>query len=249
MWAYNPTLAHHSNPVRNVVSRDGTAARFQQLGTLFCSVYFWQKMHESEGRSCQTGASLRYGWEPRPHAPVSKTAACMAASGGAILSPSLKGSSWTLPCVGYLCVAVEDKDVSCAVVFQVGDLQAAGVADLSRLEGGIEGLNFHHCFGVSSLHREWAISLLKYSIFSNIFNLSYIIWLTSCLLKYFSAPSLSDRMNFRLKNWPLSRPRFHRNPSLYPGWKTKGAKWACLCVCACVWLEGAIKASSDKARN
>lgn len=47
-----------------------------------------------------------------------------------------------------------DKDVSCAVVFQVCDLQAAGVANLSRLEGGIEGLNFHHCFGVSCLHGE-----------------------------------------------------------------------------------------------
>lgn len=58
---------------------------------------------------------------------------------------------------------MEDKDVSCAVVFQVGDLQAAGVANLSWLEGGIESLNFHHCFGVSGLHREWeAILLLKY---------------------------------------------------------------------------------------
>lgn len=37
--------------------------------------------------------------------------------------------------------------------------------------------------------------------------------LTSCLLKYIIAPSLSERINFRLRNWPLSRPRFHRNPS------------------------------------
>lgn len=48
--------------------------------------------------------------------------------------------------------------------------------------------------------------------------------LTSCLLKYFSAPSLSDRMNFRLRNWPLSLPRFQRNPSLYPAWQQKKKK-------------------------
>ena len=47
-----------------------------------------------------------------------------------------------------------DKDVPCAVVFQVGDLQATGVANLSRLEGGIEGLNFHHRFGIPRLWGE-----------------------------------------------------------------------------------------------
>lgn len=36
---------------------------------------------------------------------------------------------------------------------------------------------------------------------------------TSCLLKYFNTPSRSERMNFRLRYCPLSRPRFHRNPS------------------------------------
>lgn len=51
----------------------------------------------------------------------------------------------------HLSIAVVDKDVPCAVVFQVGDLQAAGVANLGRLEGGIEGLNFHHRFGISGL--------------------------------------------------------------------------------------------------
>lgn len=92
-WAYNLTLAHHNNPVRGDVSRDDAAARFQPLGTMFCSVYFWQKMHKAaEGRSCQTGASLRCGGELRPHARVSKTAACMAAPGGVIASSSLKGS-------------------------------------------------------------------------------------------------------------------------------------------------------------
>lgn len=51
----------------------------------------------------------------------------------------------------HLSITVVDKDVPCAVVFQVGDLQATGVADLGRLEGGIEGFNFHHCLGIPGL--------------------------------------------------------------------------------------------------
>lgn len=51
-------------------------------------------------------------------------------------------------------VAVVDEDVPCAVVFQVGDLQAAGVADLRRLEGGVEGLDFHHGFGIPRLGKK-----------------------------------------------------------------------------------------------
>jgi len=46
---------------------------------------------------------------------------------------------------------VVDKNVPCAVVFQVGDLQAAWVANLGRLEGGIEGFDFHHRFGIPGL--------------------------------------------------------------------------------------------------
>lgn len=46
-----------------------------------------------------------------------------------------------------------DKDVPCAVVFQVGDLEAAGVANLGRLEGGVEGLDFHQRFGIPGLRR------------------------------------------------------------------------------------------------
>lgn len=144
-----------------------------------------------------------------------------------------------------LSVAVVDKDVPCAVVFQVGDLQAAGVANLGRLEGGIEGLNFHHRFGIPCLgrgggiHNKQDINRTTTNRILNIIKLSCVIALTSCLLKYFSAPSLSDRMNFRLKNWPLSLPRFHRNPSLYPGQKhreieERGKKE----VCVCVWLGG-----------
>lgn len=53
----------------------------------------------------------------------------------------------------YLGVAVVNKDVPCAVVFQVGDLQSAGVANLGRLEGGIEGFYFHYCLGISGLDR------------------------------------------------------------------------------------------------
>lgn len=41
--------------------------------------------------------------------------------------------------------------------------------------------------------------------------------LTSLLLKYLRAPSRSVSTNFRLKNCPLSRPRFQRKPSRYPG--------------------------------
>lgn len=41
--------------------------------------------------------------------------------------------------------------------------------------------------------------------------------LTSFLLKYFRAPSRSVSTNFRLRNCPLSRPRFQRKPSRYPG--------------------------------
>lgn len=52
----------------------------------------------------------------------------------------------------YLSITVVDKDVPCAVVFQVGDLQAARVANLGRLEGGIEGLDFHHRFWIPSLY-------------------------------------------------------------------------------------------------
>lgn len=67
------------------------------------------------------------------------------------LSIPLAMSLPSLCSIAHLSFAVVDKDVSCAVVFQVGDLQATGVANLGRLEGGIEGLNFHHCFGIPSL--------------------------------------------------------------------------------------------------
>jgi len=40
--------------------------------------------------------------------------------------------------------------------------------------------------------------------------------LTSCLVKYFRHPSLSDKRNLRGRNCPLSRPRFQRMPSFSP---------------------------------
>lgn len=53
--------------------------------------------------------------------------------------------------IAYFSITVVDKDVPCAVVFQIGDLQAAGVANLGWLEGGIEGFDFHHCLGIPGL--------------------------------------------------------------------------------------------------
>ena len=47
-----------------------------------------------------------------------------------------------------------DEDVARAVVFEVGDLQAVGVSDLLRLEGGVDGVHFDHCFGLLSLRKE-----------------------------------------------------------------------------------------------
>lgn len=44
--------------------------------------------------------------------------------------------------------------------------------------------------------------------------------LTSCLVKYFRHPSLSDKRNLRGRNCPLSRPRFQRMPSFTP-WSRK----------------------------
>lgn len=44
-----------------------------------------------------------------------------------------------------------DKDVPGAVVSKVGDLQAVGVAYLSRLERSVQSLNLHHRLGVPRL--------------------------------------------------------------------------------------------------
>lgn len=52
---------------------------------------------------------------------------------------------------GHLSIAVVNEDVPCAVVLQVGDLQAAGVADLGWLKGGVQGLDFHHRLGIPGL--------------------------------------------------------------------------------------------------
>lgn len=47
------------------------------------------------------------------------------------------------PVHNLLAILVVDKDVASAIVLQVGDLQAVGVADLGWLEGGIQVLNLH----------------------------------------------------------------------------------------------------------
>ncbi len=52
----------------------------------------------------------------------------------------------------YLSITVVDKDVPCAVVFQVGDLQAVGVSYLLRLEGCVDGVHLDYSFGLLSLH-------------------------------------------------------------------------------------------------
>lgn len=52
---------------------------------------------------------------------------------------------------GHLAILVVDKDVASAVVLQVGDLQAVGVADLGWLEGGIQVLNLHDSLRLLSL--------------------------------------------------------------------------------------------------
>lgn len=44
-----------------------------------------------------------------------------------------------------------DEDISGAIVFEVGDLQAVGVSYLLWLEGCIDGVYFYHCFGLLSL--------------------------------------------------------------------------------------------------
>lgn len=51
----------------------------------------------------------------------------------------------------HLRVAVVDKDVPGAVVSQVSNLQAVGVAYLSRLERSVQSLNLHHRLGVPRL--------------------------------------------------------------------------------------------------
>lgn len=51
----------------------------------------------------------------------------------------------------HLPILVIDEDVAGAVVLQVGDLQAVGVANLGRLEGGIQVLNLHDSLGLLGL--------------------------------------------------------------------------------------------------
>lgn len=45
--------------------------------------------------------------------------------------------------MNHLAVRVVNKDVPCAVVVQIGDLQPVGIAYFGRLKGSIEGVDFH----------------------------------------------------------------------------------------------------------
>lgn len=117
----------------------------------------------------------------------------------------------------HLSILVINKDIPRAVVLQVGDLQPVGGPDLGWLECRVHGTDLHHRFRLSGLHK-----VKKRTAREGVF-LTITGWncwaafprgLTSCLLKYFNTPSRSDRMNLRLRYWPLSLPRFHRNPSL-----------------------------------
>lgn len=46
-----------------------------------------------------------------------------------------------------------NKDISGAVVLQIGNLQAVGGADFSRLEGGVHAVDLHYRFGFSGLQK------------------------------------------------------------------------------------------------
>lgn len=157
--------------------------------------------------------------------------------------PLWRAALWTLPCVWYLRIAVEDKDVSCAVVFQVGDLQAAGVADFSRLEGGIEGLNFHHRFGVSGLHTRVRgsfvaeVSFQTSSIYVISFDLRPVCWSISTLPPSPTGWTFGLRTDHCLVLVSIETPL-----DILGGRQRERNERAFVCVCA-------IKASLDKARN
>lgn len=59
----------------------------------------------------------------------------------------------------HLPILVVNKDVAGAVVLQVGDLQAVGVANLGWLEGGVQMFNLHDGLGLLGLEaRPWLSS-------------------------------------------------------------------------------------------
>lgn len=73
-------------------------------------------------------------------------------------SPPLPGSPRT-----HLPVFMVDKDVAGAVVLQVGDLQAVGVANLGWLEGGVQMLDLHDGLGLLGLEARvglWVLAML-----------------------------------------------------------------------------------------
>lgn len=91
-----------------------------------------------------------------------------------------------------------NKDVPRAVVLQVGDLQPVGGADLGWLECCVQGTDLHDGFRLSGL-QEVRTQTAEEGVFDPQPVEKAALRLTSCLLKYFSTPSRSDRMNLRLR--------------------------------------------------
>lgn len=63
------------------------------------------------------------------------------------------------PTHAHLPILVVDKDVSSAIVLQVGDLQTMGVTNLSWLEGCIQVLDLHDGLGLLGLQNRVILSL------------------------------------------------------------------------------------------
>lgn len=53
----------------------------------------------------------------------------------------------------HLSILLVNKDIPSAVVLQIGYLQAVGHADFCWLEGGIQSIDPHYCFGLSGLQK------------------------------------------------------------------------------------------------
>lgn len=70
----------------------------------------------------------------------------------------------------YLSILVINKDVPCAVVLQVGDLQAVGGADLGWLECCIHGTDLHYRFWLSGLQKVKKSTAKCGSFFKSVMN-------------------------------------------------------------------------------
>lgn len=112
----------------------------------------------------------RRGGRPRSRTPRTRPQTVALFRVGPSGSHPPRGPSWlrarrgggALPRRGqpgtHLPVLVVDKDVAGAVVLQVGDLQAMGVADLGRLEGGVQMFDLHDGLGLLGLEARPCLS-------------------------------------------------------------------------------------------